>query len=134
MLAGASMASPALAEPPDYQSKPNIDAAKIEQDIKTMHGNGLNNSAIKYVLGLDGITVPDTVLTGTKTVQDGVMDGTVTKGSAPTAWTPPAMQPTPAPDLTPQGSSASGWQPNTVSPSIDQLRGIISSRTKPPNC
>jgi hypothetical protein len=133
ILAGACVASPALAEQPD-QGTPSIDAAKIEQDIKTMCSNGLTTGAIKYVLDLDGITVPDTVLSGSKTVQDGITDGTVTKGTAPTTWTPPAMQPTPAPDLAPKGSSASGWSSNVQTPSIQQMRQTITSRTRPPNC
>jgi hypothetical protein len=126
------------AEPVEVQPRASIkaplDGEKIARDIATLRNNGLNNSAIKYTLGLDGINVPDDVLNGTKSIRDGIADGTVTKGAAPTTYTPPAMPPTPKPNLTPQGSSAPRWQPNFTAPTIDQLRGSINSRTRPPNC
>lgn len=113
---------------------PPLDADKIQNDIATMLANGTPSPTIKYILGLDGIIVPDDVVNGSKTAQDAIADGTLKQESAPTTWTPPTMQPTPAPDLTPKGSSASGWQPSTAIPSIDAMRRTVQSNTKPPRC
>lgn len=126
VLAGTFLTSPAMGAP--------LDAAKITNDITTMRNNGLTNSAVKYALGLDGITVPDAVLSGAKTVQEAIMDGSMTQGSVPTNPSPPALPPSPTPDLTPQGSSAAGWTPSFTAPTIDSLRGAIMSRPRPPNC
>jgi|SRR4051812_38790927 hypothetical protein len=139
LLSALLLTSTAVAaEPIEVQPRASInaplDGEKIARDITTMRNNGLNNSAIKYTLGLDGINVPDVVLDGTKSVQDGISDGTVTKGAAPTTYSPPAMPSSPKPDLTPQGSSAPGWKPNVAMPSLDQLRNSINSRNRPPNC
>lgn len=111
-----------------------LDAEKLIRDIATMRNNGLNDSAIRYVLGLDGIKVPDEVLNGDKTVQQAIEDGTMKQDAAPSSWSPPALQPTPTPDLTPQGSSASGWRPDTVIPTLESMRRAIMTTTTPPNC
>jgi hypothetical protein len=50
------------------------------------------------------------------------------------ADTPPALPPSPTPDLTPRGSSAPDWTPNTVLPAIEAMRRVITSTTRPPNC
>lgn len=126
VLAGTFLASPAMGAP--------LDAAKITNDITTMRNNGLNNSAIKYALSLEGITVPDSVLSEAKTVQEAIADGSMTQGSAPTNPSPPALPPSPTPDLTPQGSSAAGWTPNVTMPTIDSMRRSVMTTTRPPNC
>jgi hypothetical protein len=120
-----STVDPILAGGPIGGSAP-LDPEKIANDIAVMRGNGLNDSAIRYVFGLDDIEVPDTVLLGQKTTQDAITDGSLKQGTAPTTWTLPTM--------TPQGSSASSWTPNVSVPTIDQLRSSITSRTRPPNC
>lgn len=48
--------------------------------------------------------------------------------------TPPTVPPSPTPDLTPRGSSAPGWTPNTVLPAIEAMRRTITTTTRPPNC
>jgi nitrous oxidase accessory protein NosD len=109
-----------------------MDAEKIDRDIKTFRGNGLNDSAIQYALGLDGIIVPPEVLSGSKTVQEAIADGSM-RQSTP-SYSPPVLAPIPKPDSTPKGSSASNWQPNTVLPAIETMRRAIMTTTRPPNC
>lgn len=134
-LAATLMVSPALAESGhDSQIIPAIDGAKISQDIATMKKNGMGTNAIKYVLGLDGIEVPDVVLSGYKSVDDAISDGSLRQGSVPTTWRPPAMQPTPSPDLKPKGSSSSDWTSSVTAPTIQRIRSVITSTTRPPNC
>jgi hypothetical protein len=113
---------------------PPLDAEKVQNDIAIMRNSGTPPATIKYILGLDGIVIPDDVANGNKSVQDAIEDGTLKQESAPTTWTPPTMQPTPTPDLTPQGSSAGSWTPNTTIPAIESLRGQVMSRSRPPNC
>jgi hypothetical protein len=38
---------------------PTIDAEKLQNDIATMRNNGTPASTTKYILGLNGITIPD---------------------------------------------------------------------------
>jgi len=49
-------------------------------------------------------------------------------------YTPPDLPPSPTPDLTPRGSSAPGWTPNTAVPAIEAMRRTITKTTRPPNC
>jgi hypothetical protein len=114
--------------------KPTIDAEKLQNDIATMRNNGTPASTIKYICSLDGITIPGEVLSGGKSVREAIADGSLTQGGAPTAWTPPIMQPPPTPDLTPHGSSAPNWSSNAAVPTVEQLRQSVMSRPRPPDC
>jgi hypothetical protein len=111
-----------------------IDAEKLQADIVTLLNYGTPASTIKYILGLDGITIPDEVLSGGKSVREAIVDGSLTQGGAPTTWTPPIMQPPPTPDLTPHGSSAPNWSSNAAVPTVEQLRQSVMSRPRPPDC
>jgi hypothetical protein len=113
---------------------PTIDAEKLQNDIATMQNNGTPASTIKYIFSLDGITIPDEVLSGGKSVREAITDGSLTQGGAPTTWTPPIMQPPPTPDLTPHGSSAANWSSNATVPTVEQLRQSVMSRSRPPDC
>lgn len=118
----------------DIVSTPPLDAEKITDDIALMRQRGLNDSAIRYSLGLQGIEVPYDVLRGDKTVQEAIADGSMNQSGTPTSWSPPPVSPAPTPDLSPRGSSASGWQPSTTIPSIDAMRRAVQSNTRPPRC
>jgi hypothetical protein len=111
-----------------------LDAEKITNDIALMRQRGLNDSAIRYSLGLQGIEVPYDVLRGEKTVQEAIADGSMNQGGTPSSWSPPPVPPAPKPDLSPKGSSQAGWQPSTAIPSIDAMRRAVQSNTKPPRC
>jgi hypothetical protein len=111
-----------------------IDAEKLQNDIATMQNNGTPANTIKYILSLDGITIPDEVLAGGKSVREAIADGSLAQGGAPTTWTPPIMQPSPTPDLTPHGSSAPNWSSNAAVPTVEQLRQSVMSRPRPPDC
>jgi hypothetical protein len=113
---------------------PTIDAEKLQNDIATMRNNGTPASTTKYILGLNGITIPDEVLAGGKSVREAIADGSLAQGGAPTTWTPPIMQPSPTPDLTPHGSSAPNWSSNAAVPTVEQLRQSVMSRPRPPDC
>ena len=111
-----------------------IDAEKLQADIATLRNNGTPAGTIEYIFSLDGITIPDEVLSGGKSVREAIVDGSLTQGGAPTAWTPPIMQPSPIPDLTPRGSSAADWSSNATVPTLEQLRQSDMSRSRPPSC
>jgi hypothetical protein len=111
-----------------------LDAEKIANDIALMRQRRLNDSAIRYSLGLQGIEVPNDVLRGEKTVQEAIADGSMNQSGTPTSWSPPPVPPAPKPGLSPKGSSQAGWQPSTAIPSIDAMRRAVQSNTKPPRC
>jgi hypothetical protein len=111
-----------------------LDAEKIANDIAIMRQRGLNDSAIRYSLGLQGIEVPNDVLRGEKTVQEAIANGSMNQSRTPLSWSPPPVPPAPKPDLSPKGSSQAGWQPSTTIPSIDAMRRSVMSNTQPPRC
>jgi hypothetical protein len=111
-----------------------LDAEKITNDIALMRQRGLNDSAIRYSLGLQGIELPYDVLRGEKTVQEAIADGSMDQSGTPSSWSPPPVPLAPKPDLSPKGSSSSDWQPSTTIPSIDAVRRAVKSSTKPPRC
>jgi hypothetical protein len=59
-----------------------IDAEKLQADIATLQNNGTPASTIKYIFSLDGITIPDEVLSGGKSVKEAIV-----------SWTPEFGQP-----------------------------------------
>jgi hypothetical protein len=99
-----------------------------------MRQRGLNDSAIRYSLGLQGIEVPYDVLRGEKTLQEAIADGSMNQSGTPSSWSPPPVPPAPKPDLSPKGSSQAGWQPSTTVPSLGAMRRSVMSNTKPPRC
>jgi hypothetical protein len=111
-----------------------IDAEKLQADTATLRNNDTPDSIIKYIFSLDGITIPDGVLSGGKIVRETIADGSPTQGSAPTAWTLPIMQPSPTPVLTPHGSSAADWSSNVTVPTVEQVRQSVMSRSRRPGC
>jgi len=99
-----------------------LEGNQIDGEISKRNGASFNGSNSTNNSNMaNGVPVPAPAGGGT----GGGGDGTPT---------PPPLPPSPTPDLTPRGSSAPGWTPNTVLPAIEAMRRTITTTTRPPNC